>query len=407
MKIQADTLESKDNTSGEECVSWELFLSRPFSIFGMSLWNYWYHSKVITDLTGGCITKGVFLGTPVTTGNTTHEFLVRCFRDTTELSYMRDYFSNLLEYTPEKALALLEHGQYIFETELLRAESPDPSVLFAELQSPEAVLERCAVVGIYTALIPYLFIGRCSAEDIQLRTRIEELATSLRAKTLYPLYIQKVVVPYFAQYTGISTEEVHRYTYKELLSLKAAGNVSAEILSDRKQRISAYSIVYTTKENTETLEFVEHSAVLQRQNNLETGKSTLDHLEVNNAEQGTGLKKEGREIVLKGVVVSKGDGKPVRGIARVVTGTDISGIEFNEGDILVTIHGSPVYLPLIQKAGALLSEEGGIACHTAVVARGLTIMGLNGLINLIDNGTLIELIVDKDNLYRIICTHQS
>jgi phosphoenolpyruvate synthase/pyruvate phosphate dikinase len=111
-----------------------------------------------------------------------------------------------------------------------------------------------------------------------------------------------------------------------------------------------------------------------------------------------------KEIILKGVVVSKGDGKPVTGIARVVTGTDISGIEFNEGDILVTINSSPIYLPLIKKAGALLSEEGGMGCHTAVMGREFNKIGIVSMTDIvakIKNGTFISIRTDPDLIISI------
>lgn len=381
----------------------ELFLSRPFSILGTSLWNYWYQSELFQSLTGFKITEGVFFGTPAIGGKNKQEFLVRCFRSRGELSRMRIFFGDLLEDKPSRALEYLEAGEEIFEEESGRAEAFNPNQ--ADFGSPLDLADQYATVGIFTGLLPYLFAGRCTAEDKELREQIEKLATGLRAKTLYPTYFEKVVLPYLANFADISKEDANNFTLKELLSIKdlypAGGEaVPEEVyekiyarIEDRRDLCARFDFVYTTQGNTESLEFVEHEEAARRQSIVEpVGVETEKPGQEKQGEEKENTKEVGNsEIILKGVVVSKGDGKPVRGIARVVTGTDISGVEFNEGDILVTIHGSPIYLPLIQKAGALLSEEGGIACHTAVVAReGVTIMGIKSITSNIINGSFIE-----------------
>lgn len=394
--------------------AFELFLSRPFSILGTSLWNYWYQSELFQSLTGFKITEGVFFGTPAIGGKNKQEFLVRCFRNKEELSRMRNFFGDLLEFKPSHALELLEAGEEIFVEESGRAEAFDPKE--AVFGSPLDLAEEYAKIGTFTGLLPYLFAGRCSVEDKELCERIEKLANGLRAKTLYPTYFEKVVLPYLADYADISKESANNFTFKELFAIKdlyppEGEPVSEQVyeqirdkIEEREAQCARFDFVYRAEGNTEKLEFVEHEEAVQRQGLVEQTDGSAENMSSGNSVKRPGTKEsnesesssESGEIILKGVVVSKGDGKPVRGIARVVTGTDISGVEFNEGDILVTIHSSPIYLPLIVKAGALLSEEGGIACHTVVLTKGqVVIMGLKDVTNSIKNGQYIELDVIK------------
>lgn len=82
----------------------------------------------------------------------------------------------------------------------------------------------------------------------------------------------------------------------------------------------------------------------------------------------------------------------VRGKARVVLSQkDFS--KMKKGDILVAPNTRPEYVPIMKIAGAIVSEEGGLTCHTAIVSRELhipTIVGVQGVIAALKNGDWIE-----------------
>ncbi|MGA2418031.1 MAG: PEP-utilizing enzyme [Candidatus Staskawiczbacteria bacterium] len=73
---------------------------------------------------------------------------------------------------------------------------------------------------------------------------------------------------------------------------------------------------------------------------------------------------------LKGTVVSKGKGGIVKGKVRIVFDPKNAG-KFNEGDILVSGMTSPDYVFLMKKAGAIITDSGGITSHAAVASREL------------------------------------
>ncbi len=70
--------------------------------------------------------------------------------------------------------------------------------------------------------------------------------------------------------------------------------------------------------------------------------------------------------ILSGQVAFKGS--KVKGTVRVVKREEqIEG--FLEGEILVSPMTTPFFVPAIIKAGAIVTDEGGITCHAAILAR--------------------------------------
>lgn len=73
-----------------------------------------------------------------------------------------------------------------------------------------------------------------------------------------------------------------------------------------------------------------------------------------------------KDVVLQGRSASPGR---VEAVVRIVD--DPATDEFKDGEVLVCKMTSPDYLPLMQKSAAILTDEGGILCHAAIVAREL------------------------------------
>lgn len=88
---------------------------------------------------------------------------------------------------------------------------------------------------------------------------------------------------------------------------------------------------------------------------------------------------------------------PITGVARVVT--DPNGdITFDDGDILVAPSTRPHYEPLMRRAGAVVTDEGGLTSHTATFCRENYLPGIVGMPNvtrLIREGERITFRADK------------
>ena len=83
-----------------------------------------------------------------------------------------------------------------------------------------------------------------------------------------------------------------------------------------------------------------------------------------------------------------------RGVARVVADADEAMQRAAPGDVIVTRFTAPTFNSVLAMAGAVVTEQGGPLCHTAVIARELgipAVVGAHGVLALTDGS---EVLVD-------------
>ncbi len=97
------------------------------------------------------------------------------------------------------------------------------------------------------------------------------------------------------------------------------------------------------------------------------------------------LEKEDKKE-LTGMAASKGF---ARGRVKVLLDSN-DGKKLEKGDILVTTMTTPDFVPYMEKAAAIITDEGGVTCHAAIVTRELGIPCIVGT----DNAT--EILKDND-----------
>ena len=64
-----------------------------------------------------------------------------------------------------------------------------------------------------------------------------------------------------------------------------------------------------------------------------------------------------------------------------------------QGDILVTSMTRPEFMPVLRKAAAIITDEGGITCHAAIVSRELgipCIIGTKIATKVLKDGDMVE-----------------
>ncbi|PIW37091.1 MAG: phosphoenolpyruvate synthase, partial [Candidatus Kerfeldbacteria bacterium CG15_BIG_FIL_POST_REV_8_21_14_020_45_12] len=86
----------------------------------------------------------------------------------------------------------------------------------------------------------------------------------------------------------------------------------------------------------------------------------------------------------------------VTGTARVIKGRD-DFARFTKGDILVTNQTTPEFVPLMRQASAVVTDQGGITCHAAIVSRELQIpciIGTDVATRIIQDGE--QILVDAE-----------
>lgn len=93
--------------------------------------------------------------------------------------------------------------------------------------------------------------------------------------------------------------------------------------------------------------------------------------------------------IIRGAVVSNG---LTHGRVRLVL-SPLDFKDFKKGEILVTHYTSPSFIPVIKKAAAIITDEGGVTSHAAIISRELKVpcvVGAKIATKALKNGDLVE-----------------
>ena len=185
----------------------------------------------------------------------------------------------------------------------------------------------------------------------------------------------KPVIEFIAGHLNMSSNFVLNMTYKEIIdSLKGLPTTGKDIIINRTKKGYAYFIgpensVLTTGEDIEKLE-----------------------------QSFIGNKPEIYIKELKGQIAFKGK---IQGIARVILDRR-KAYELKEGEILVTAMTAPDFVPAMKLSSGIITNEGGILCHAAIMSRELRkpcIIGTKIATDVIKTGQIITLDADKGVIY--------
>lgn len=103
---------------------------------------------------------------------------------------------------------------------------------------------------------------------------------------------------------------------------------------------------------------------------------------------------------LKGFPASVGI---VRGTVKVIDKVEEFG-KMNKGDILISAMTRPEFVPVLEKAAGIVTNEGGITCHAAVVSREMKIpciVGTKMATKVFKDGDVVELDAEKGIVRKI------
>jgi len=110
------------------------------------------------------------------------------------------------------------------------------------------------------------------------------------------------------------------------------------------------------------------------------------------------------DSIIRGQTASQGYAK---GIARIIV-SEKDFTKFKKNEILITSMTSPEFTPLIKIASAIVTNEGGITCHAAVITRENhkpCIIATGNATELISTGDLIEVRANHGTV-RILQKHK-
>ncbi len=176
---------------------------------------------------------------------------------------------------------------------------------------------------------------------------------------------------------GVTVKDLLYYTPEEFIGLLERGEKLAQKTLEERQGF------YVIKLENEAITFLTGAAAQA----LAKAELGLEKIDSNITE-------------LKGRVACKGFAK---GSVRIVnTNSDMELME--KGEILVSIMTTPRLVPAVRKAAAIVTDEGGLTSHAAIVSRELRIpciVGTKIATRVLKDGDLVEVDADK-GIVRIV-----
>ncbi len=118
---------------------------------------------------------------------------------------------------------------------------------------------------------------------------------------------------------------------------------------------------------------------------------------IGNGAKATESEEDGK-IILTGLGASPG---VATGKVKIVTGPENLD-KITDGDIMVTVMTTPDMVPAMKRAGAIVTDEGGMTCHAAIVSRELgcpAVVGTKKGTKILSEGMLITVDGGKGKVY--------
>lgn len=116
------------------------------------------------------------------------------------------------------------------------------------------------------------------------------------------------------------------------------------------------------------------------------------------AEERPGIQEEAGKIILRGETASMG---VYTGKVKIIKDpSELNKIQ--KGDILVTVMTTPDMVPAMQRAGAIVTDEGGQTCHAAIVSREMgtpCIVGTEHATQILKDGEIITVHATRGIVY--------
>lgn len=215
---------------------------------------------------------------------------------------------------------------------------------------------------LYNTVIPYRLLSALQfVEDKELQGILEQI----RSRSLYPFFFKKM-----EHFFGQAAVKLH--IDPELAALMTSEELKQVLVGNKKIDITK-------------LEKRKKGCYFYAQNNdikftYETANILEEIFSANPVE-------------LCGSAAYRGK---VVGTVKIINTLDQISC-FEEGKILVSINTNPALMPAMEKAAALVTDEGGILCHAAIVARELKkpcIIGTKIATKVLKDGDFVE--VDAD-----------
>ena len=340
---------------------WQPAVRRALSLMEVSIWAHWLDWEHAGESLG--LHWDRVLSIQDDAG------MVNQFLSKVEFEANLDQVLGLYRNDRPRLLEILQHGHALYRESQARIEQgPDA---FRDLnEAAEFMVEVAQYTGVFPAFALMVY-EKEQLEDPEIRG----LAEGLRAHSLVPPIERRIIDPLAAKATkalGFSTPEVTSAvaTWRELQQ----GTLDSTTLEARLQAIRAgRRYVFQSIGGQDQVRFVSQTGYLLMR--------LAKQRQIVNQDNPNELTGQG---AWPGVY---------RGRARVILAPDAVGQTIEDGEVLVSIQSSPALMPLLQRCGAIVTDDGGIACHAAIICRELrkpTLIGTRSATSVIKTGDFIE-----------------
>lgn len=345
---------------------WVHFLSRPFTLFGASLWAEWYKAPAFKEIFEFEFWDMLFVEEP--------RGIVRNYRIKEQLQVMEHKAMILVQDKQEYCQMLLERGIALNkEAEKILKNHKDKNI-----RNLKEAVEFLCTVAVFATIVPFLAYEKMIELNIK-NKKLRILGEKLRAESYYPRLTRELVIPLAKEHLknhGIENVEqaVELLTINDILA-----NKTKHLEASIKARAEGKQFIYQKINNKETVQWTNNAADIVMR---------LEHIQKEETQQ------------LKGQIACRGK---VSGIARIIL-TMSKDVQFDDGDILITICSNPEFMPLITKSAAIVTDEGGLTCHAAIISRELNkpcIIGTKYATTVIKDGDLVEVDAEKGIIRKI------
>jgi phosphohistidine swiveling domain-containing protein len=346
---------------------WEKFLSRPYTPFFLSMHVNVYY-RALKEVIGIRFKNFIY----VNNGG-----IVDIYRDTPNVRRVEKRVVELLRKRGKKIRGLIKEARDA-ENEIKRIVRMARREKTTDLTAFERYFSYSSSVFVRLTTIPY-YLGTAIEKsfyekDVYYR-RLMKTIERFRDANHYSAFERWVINPYVKQYArerNIAFEEAQLLLFSEIKTKKKIGKAE---LAKRKKHF-----IYVFFDGREAL----HSG--QRlQTEVESIAAPLQ------AFSGDAL---------KGTVAQRG---VARGRVKIVNHREDVN-KFRKGNILVSISTHPDLLPAMKRAGAIVTDEGGMISHAAIISRELgvpCIVGTKIATKFLKEGDRVEVDAEKGIVRKI------
>lgn len=344
----------------EPSVPWHAMVRRPLNLLEASLVGHWLDAAHMGHDFGFSINH--FLAIEDAGG------LFNFFVDGDEMGTALDQIREMETNDRSRLIGYLENAHEIYVEGLARMESGDG---FTDL---DEACEYFMQMGRNTTGFPVWTLSALDAGHLQ-DPKVIELAERLRARSLYTPIMHQWIAPLAEERArAMGFSEAARVGEVASSSELRSGTLDAAEFERRLELAnSGHRVVFHTLPSGERVRLVSETGYLL-------------------------MRLAGQRQVVPPDDPDRVSGQAAwpgvhRGRARVIMSSDPAGYTVDDGDVLVSIQSNPALMPLLRHAGAIVTDDGGVACHAGIICRELkipTIIGTRRATSIIHDGDIVE-----------------